>query len=142
MNVFLDTNILIDVLEKRKPFFLQSANILELGYRKRLRLYATSLSFINSLYVSRKSLGREVALEKIKALRDIIEVSPISSTEFDNALSLGIKDIEDALQFCSAKSANCNIIITRNKKDFPSETSMKVLTPQEFFEIYASELKW
>lgn len=141
-NVFLDTNILIDVLEKREPFFLHSANILELGYRRKLRLFATSLSFINSIYISRKSIGSENALEKIKLLRNIIEVSPMSSKEFDNALSLGIKDIEDALQFCSAQSAECDVIITRNVKDFPTGTCINVITPQEFFETYVSELEW
>ena len=67
--VFLDTNIIIDVLEHRDPFFIQSANLLELGYRKKLHLYATSLSFINGIYISRKSLGKENAIEKVKVLR-------------------------------------------------------------------------
>ena len=62
MKVFLDTNIIIDVMERREPFFLQSANILELGYRKEISLYATSLSFINALYISRKNLGKDIAL--------------------------------------------------------------------------------
>ena len=142
MNVFLDTNILIDILERREPFFLQSANILELGFRKRLNLYATSLSFINSVYVSRKSIGKETAIEKIKVLRKAIEVSPISSNEFDMALALNINDVEDALQYCSALSARCDVIVTRNKKDFPTDEKLPILTPQEFFDTYSKILKW
>lgn len=43
IKIFLDTNIIIDVMEKREPYFLQSANLLELGYKGYVSLYATSL---------------------------------------------------------------------------------------------------
>jgi len=142
MNVFIDTNIIIDILERREPFFLLSANLLELGYQGKIHLYATSLSFINGIYVSRKSIGKEAALEKVRILRKAIDVSPISSTEFDKALSSGIKDIEDALQYCSAVSANCDIIVTRNKKDFPQTEGISIFTPNEFFDTFAIDLKW
>lgn len=140
--VFLDTNIIIDVLEHRDPFFIQSANLLELGYRKKLHLYATSLSFINGIYISRKSLGKENAIEKVKVLRQIIDISPMSAKEFDHALTAPFKDIEDSLQYFSALAAKCSILITRNKKDFPNGESVMVLTPQEFFDCFSDELKW
>lgn len=140
--VFLDTNIIIDILEHREPFFIQSANILELGYRKKLNLYATSLSFINGIYVCRKTIGKDEAIDKVKVLRQIIEISPMSAKEFDLALSSPFKDIEDSLQYFSALSARCNVIITRNKNDFPTSKKLVVLTPQEFFDFYSDELKW
>lgn len=140
--VFLDTNIIIDVLEHRDPFFIQSANLLELGYRKKIHLYATSLSFINGIYISRKSIGKENAIEKVKILRQIIDISPMSAKEFDYALAAPFKDIEDSLQYFSALAAKCDILITRNKKDFPDSESVMVLTPQEFFDCFSDELKW
>ena len=72
IKIFLDTNIIIDVMEKREPYFLQSANLLELGYKGYVSLYATSLTFINALYISRKSIGKEAAIEKVKLLRNFI----------------------------------------------------------------------
>lgn len=138
MKVFLDTNIIIDVMERREPFFLQSANILELGYRKEISLYATSLSFINALYISRKNLDKDIALGKVKTLRECIYISPISEKEFDLALSLEGKDIEDNLQYSSASSSGCNIIITRNKKDFPIDSDIMIMTPQEFIDYYTT----
>lgn len=86
IKIFLDTNIIIDVMEKREPYFLQSANLLELGYKGYVSLYATSLTFINALYISRKSIGKEAAIEKVKLLRNFIEISPMSAQEFDIAL--------------------------------------------------------
>lgn len=141
IKIFLDTNIIIDVMEKREPYFLQSANLLELGYKGYVSLYATSLTFINALYISRKSIGKEAAIEKVKLLRNFIEISPMSAQEFDIALRMDIKDIEDNLQYSSALSAECNIIVTRNKKDFPANASVKILTPQEFFDYYAKLLQ-
>ena len=140
MNVFIDTNIIIDVLERREPFFILSANLLELGYSGAVSLFATSLSFINGIYVSRKAIGKEEAIKKVRLLRSFINVSPISSLEFDNALDLGIKDIEDALQYCSAMSSKCEVIVTRNKKDFPDNNNIAIVTPQEFFDTYAKQL--
>lgn len=141
IKIFLDTNIIIDVMEKREPYFLQSANLLELGYKGYVSLYATSLTFINALYISRKSIGKEAAIEKVKLLRNFIEISPMSAQEFDIALRMDTKDIEDNLQYSSALSAECNIIVTRNKKDFPANDSVKILTPQEFFDYYAKLLQ-
>lgn len=140
MNVFIDTNIIIDVLERREPFFILSANLLELGHSGAVSLFATSLSFINGIYVSRKAIGKEEAIKKVRLLRSFINVSPISSLEFDNALDLGIKDIEDALQYCSAMSSKCEVIVTRNKKDFPDNNNITIVTPQEFFDTYAKQL--
>ena len=133
--VFLDTNILIDILERREPYFLLSANILDLGYRGRVQLFATSLSFINTIYVSRKTIGKDAALDKIRILRKTIEISPISAKEFDVALASGSKDIEDALQYASAKAAKCECIVTRNKKDFLQSEDLPICTPEEFFDF-------
>lgn len=133
--VFLDTNILVDILERREPYFLLSANILDLGYNGRIQLFATSLSFINAIYVCRKTIGKDAALDKIRILRKTIGVSPISSKELDDALASGLKDVEDALQYASAKSAKCECIVTRNKKGFPQSEEFPVYTPEEFFRL-------
>lgn len=110
---------------------------MELGYKGHVSLYATSLTFFNALYISRKSIGKEAAIEKIKLLRNFIEISPISAKEFDEAIQMDTKDIEDNLQYSSALSAECDMIVTRNKKDFPAEACIKILTPQEFLDYYA-----
>lgn len=136
MRVFIDTNILVDVLERRPAFFLASANILELGVEKAIELYASSLSFINAVYIGRKSLGRELVTSKVKALYTYVHVSPLGDQEFAKALQMPGKDIEDNLQYCSALTADCSFIITRNKKDFPDTSDVKVLTPEEFFSLF------
>lgn len=138
MKVFVDTNVLIDVLEKQEPFYLFSANIFELSICSKIDLYATSLSFINAIYVCRKTIGTANAVDKVKGLRKYVHISPMSEKEFDAAISLESRDLEDSLQYCSAVSSGCDVMVTRNKKDFPVGGVVEILTPQEFFAQYGS----
>ena len=48
MIVFLDTNILLDIVEARQKFLLASSNVFDLGIRGKIQMYATPLSFANS----------------------------------------------------------------------------------------------
>lgn len=130
--VFIDTNVLIDVVEQRKPFFLYCANILELAVANRIEVYATALTFVNTIHIARKSLGTDTVIGKLEALRRYIHISPMTEKEMNNAFNLPCKDMEDSLQYCSAISAGCNILVTRNTKDFPKSDICDILTPQEF----------
>ena len=66
--IFLDTNIVIDVIGNRQPFCEPAANILDMAYNGKVELYATALTFANALYVLRKSLGTEEATRYLKQL--------------------------------------------------------------------------
>ena len=81
MKVFIDTNIMVDVLLGRKEFLLQSSNIFQLADNEDVELYATALTFVNALYVSRKVLGKETALKKLKAFHDILKTAPMGDDE-------------------------------------------------------------
>lgn len=133
MKVFLDTNILIDVLEQRVPYFKAAANILDLGANGKIKLYASALTFVNCIYIVRKKAGYSKVIESVRLLRDIISVSPMTQTEFDRAMAGMAPDMEDALQYQSALSSGCELIITRNKKHFPQD-GMPVITAEEFFD--------
>ena len=130
MRIFIDTNVLIDVLEKRIPFYLYSANVLNLGATGEHELYATPLSLVNCIYICRKSQGYEKALDSIKQVRRIVRVAPMSEAEFDTALSCMGSDLEDNLQYASALASSCDVIVTRNKEDYKS-SDIPVLTPRE-----------
>lgn len=136
MNVFIDANIIIDVLDKREKFFEASSNVLSLGAEHKVVLYATALSMANCIYILRKPLGYEGAIACINALKEYIHISPLTQSEFDKAFSEPCPDAEDMLQYYSAKAAKCEVVITRNGKHFPS-TGLPILTPNEFLERYS-----
>lgn len=132
--VFVDTNVLVDVLDNREQFVVDSANVLELGIQGTVELYASAMSFATCLYLTRRTLGKEGAAEAIRTLREYIHISPITEREFDLAFSSVAPDYEDMLQYHSALSAGCGVIVTRNEKHFPKDT-IPILTPHEFLRV-------
>ena len=139
MNVFVDTNIIIDVLDKREPFFVESGNVLSLGAEHKINLYATAMTFATCIYILRKPLGYKNAVGCINILKEYISVSPLTQLEFDKAFSEPCPDIEDMLQYHSAVSAECNVVVTRNGKHFPNN-GIPVLTPKEVWNKYLTNL--
>lgn len=134
--VFVDTNVLVDVLDNREAFVVDSANVLELGFQGTVELYTSAMSFATCLYLTRRALGKEGAADAIRVLREYIHISPITEREFDLAFSEKATDYEDMLQYHSALSAGCEIIVTRNEKHFPKNV-VQVLSPQAFLNGYA-----
>lgn len=131
MKLFLDTNVLIDLIGKREPYFEDVAIIASLAESKKIKLVASSLSFVNTVYVISKVVERKTVLETLKKFRFICEVSDIDEIVIDKSLISSFNDFEDAVQYYSALHHKSDIIITRNKKDFKN-SEISVLTPAEF----------
>ena len=73
--VFLDTNILLDIIEERPKFMISSSNVLNFGAEGQIEVYATSLTFANCVYVARKNVGYESALHGLKILKSLINIT-------------------------------------------------------------------
>lgn len=116
--LFLDTNIILDVMLNRVPFNVAAANILDLGYRGEIELFATSLSFANALYISRKEMTTDGAVSYFEKLNTIVKVIPTTQKEMERAFSSHNPDFEDAMQYATAESLPVDCIITRNEKHF------------------------
>lgn len=130
--LFIDTNVAIDVLAQRQPFYRDSALLFSMADNKKVKLNISALSFATINYVlSREKSAQQVrnALSKFKVL---VKVTNLTDKIIELSLNdLGFKDFEDGLQYYSAVECKANIIITRNKKDFSAST-LPVLTPNEF----------
>lgn len=53
MKVFVDTNILIDYVCRREPFFLPAKAIFAFGYLGKSQIAVSALSIVNSVYIGR-----------------------------------------------------------------------------------------
>lgn len=131
--VFLDTNVLLDVLLRREPFVYDSAQVLDMGFKDKVELYATPLSFATCLFVARKSLGYANAIESLKILERHIHIAMMNAAQFHEALYADAPDFEDMLQYHAAMMANCNYIITRNEQHFP-KGRIVVMSPTAFLQ--------
>lgn len=130
--LFIDTNILIDLLCHRECF-AEAATIINMGMEGNVMLYCSSLTIANCVYNCRKTLGKEQTAELLKRLCKYIKIAPCGQTEVDAAFGHSSSDFEDVLQYHSAVSAGADIILTRNGKHF-SFSAVPVMDCMEFLD--------
>ncbi len=127
--IFIDTNVIIDVLMQREGY-LSSAKVLALSKEKENSLFVSVLTMANLAYILRKTLRGNDFYNEMKKLSSFLNVADTTYGHLTSALDLQAKDFEDALQYYCALSNQCEVIVTRNKKDF-NFSSINVLTPEE-----------
>jgi predicted nucleic acid-binding protein len=132
--VFLDSDVILDVLCKRDVFYHFAAEVFTLGDRGEISLYTTSLVFANIFYILRKKIGIEKAKELLRKLRIIIHVLPVGEKIIDLALNSKFNDFEDGIQFFAARENDILILLTRNKKDY-KEKGLVIETPEEYIKL-------
>lgn len=116
--IFLDTNIILDFLGEREGFYEASAKIMTLADKKKIQVYTSPSSISNVFYVLAKYENSKIALEKIRKFKLLCSMSVMDDEVVEKAIHSNFKDFEDAMQYFSTLASNCNIIITRNEKDF------------------------
>jgi predicted nucleic acid-binding protein len=130
-NLFLDTNIVLDLLAYRMPFYTEAAKLFSLADKKKLKLSISSLCLADSHYIlSRQKPEMEVRniLRKFKVL---VIVLPLDDKITDLALNSEFRDFEDAIQYYTAIENDQDLIITRNQQDFKA-SKIPVMTAGEF----------
>lgn len=131
LSVFLDSDIILDVLAKREPYYTNSALILNLAIEKKINAFTSPLVFANIHYILNKLNSKTSSLESLKSLRRFIKICPINEKNIDLALNSEFKDFEDAIQNFSAFDKKINFIVTRNKSDYKF-SNLTILNPAEF----------
>lgn len=139
MRVFLDTNILLDIIEGRPKFLLASSNVFDLGVRGLIQMYATPLSFANCVYSARKNVGYEQAIKGLICLKKYVKTAAMDDAQVTDALSSNMPDFEDMLQYKAAEASNCEVIVTRDKKRHFPQDGIPILSPESFLNNYFAE---
>ena len=133
MTVFVDTNILIDLLCERESFVQSARMLFAYGYSGRLTLVLSSLSLVNAVYIARK-YGYVDVRERLYDITEFVEVVDLRKEVAKRALTCEWKDYEDAVQYMSAIKENADCIVTRNKKDF-GKSVIPVYTIEELMSL-------
>lgn len=134
--LFLDTNIVIDFLGEREGFYEPAAKILTLADKKEIEILISPTSVTTVYYVLSKFESSKIALEKIRKFKMLCHISIMDDEVVEKAINSNFKDFEDAMQYFSSLASNCDIIITRNEKDFKN-----ALMPVMNAESYLQTLK-
>ena len=129
--VFVDTDVILDLLARRIPHFHFSALLFTLAEMKKLELYTSPLILTNTFYILRKQLGNEVAKNSLRKLRILLNIIDSSESVVDKALNSDFSDFEDAIQYYTALDHGISVIVTRNLRDYKN-ASLIVQTPETF----------
>lgn len=130
--LFIDINIIIDLLAQREPFYDEAAILFTLADKRKVNLSVSALTFANTNYILLQSTKPEEAKFILRKLKLIVQVLPLDEKIVGLSLNDNdFKDYEDALQYFTALENGIDIIITRNLKDF-QKARLPVMTPAQF----------
>lgn len=129
--IFIDTNIMLDFLGEREPFYEPIAKIATLAEKEKLVMVVSPISFATVNYFITKFETSKIAREKLRKFKILSKICALEEQTVEKALNSSIPDFEDALQYFSATESNCEIIITRNGKNF-KKSVLPVMTADEF----------
>ena len=131
-DVFVDTNIVIDLLSKREPFYQEAAELFSLADKNEINLSLSALTISNSAFILQRQLSPSETKSILRKLRLIVNVLPLDDKTVGLALNdEGFNDIEDAMQYYTALENGQEVIITRNLKDYKS-SKIPVMTAKQY----------
>ena len=129
--VFLDTNIIIDLLAQREPFYKDAQALFSLADQGQIELQISALSFANASYALSKYHQVATAKKYLQQFKVLVSILPLDDKTIELALASEFQDIEDGFQYFTALTHGAQVIITRNKKDFKS-AQLPVLNASEY----------
>jgi predicted nucleic acid-binding protein len=116
--LFLDTDIVIDLLTEREPHYEHSAALFTLADNRKAELYISSLCFNNLDYLLSKQYGRTASRKILTQLKILVKVLAVDDKIITLALDSAFQDFEDAIQYFTAIENKIPILVTRNLKDY------------------------
>jgi predicted nucleic acid-binding protein len=131
--VFLDTNIILDLLARRQPFCNDAAALFSLADRGVIKLSLSSLSIANTHYIISKFMTDQEAREILREFKVLVHVLSFDDKLVDLALNSDFREFEDAIQYYTAIENDQEIIVSRNLSGF-RKSARPVMTAREFIE--------
>ncbi len=132
MRLLIDINILLDVLQARQPYYMQSYAVWKICEKGFAEGWISSLSFADIVYIMRKQLRYDEIDVLLENIKNAFYFADLTLTEFETAANMKWHDFEDAVQSSTASHIHADYIITRNTKDY-QDGQVKAITPQEYF---------
>jgi predicted nucleic acid-binding protein len=111
MTILIDSNVALDILLNRQPWYEKAALIFSLTRRGVVKSYVSASAITDIFYVARKDLGKSAARESIKRLVQVFYPATVTDDH----------------------------IVTRNTQDF-SSSHIPAVTPEQFMQIIVDNL--
>lgn len=128
--LFLDTNIVVDLLAKREPFYKDAVRLFTMAYNKQVELVVAPISYTTASYLLRHH-GSEGVRNLLANFRQLSHVATTDERVIDDSIASLFADFEDAVQYYTALKVKADVIITRNVDDF-ALAKLPVMTAAEY----------
>lgn len=129
--VFLDSDVILDLLTERKPHFEPSLELFLMIQKKKILAFTSPVVIANMFYILSRHFNKEKAIRSLTKIKKLVKVLNCGDDEIERALSSDFKDFEDAIQYFTALAHEMDIILTRNVKDYKM-AKINVSTPLEY----------
>ena len=129
--IFLDADVILDLLTEREPWFADSSQIFMAIQSGRCEAATSAVVFANLFYILRKIKGQQEARTALKKLKSLVRLMVTTEASLEQALNSRFVDFEDAIQYFTAQNNGANCLITRNIKDYKTD-KLAVMTPHQF----------
>ncbi|MBK7968518.1 MAG: PIN domain-containing protein [Bacteroidetes bacterium] len=129
--VFVDTDIILDLLAGREPYYQYAAKLFSLADSGKLEICVSSLTFSNLNYILSKQFSVAQARKKLLTFKTLVTVLSVNEKVVDLALNADFKDFEDALQYFTATEFKVTTLLTRNLKDY-KKAEIAVLSAEQY----------
>lgn len=136
MRLLIDTNIVLDVLLKREPFYKSAAEVLNLTQYDDIKEYISATTVTDIYYIAYRQIKDKMLVrDLLRKLLDVVSVAAVSGEDIKKALELDWKDFEDAVQYSVALLGDMEGIVTRNPKDY-KKAGVNVWLPEQILQEY------
>jgi len=133
-NIFIDANIIIDLLTNREPFASEAALLFEFVKAKKVTAFTSANCITNIHYVLSSVSKQRNVREKVADARKLLDLVATDADIVDKALTSDFADFEDAIQYYSAISCDADYIVTRNPSDYRKST-IRIVNAEEMNRI-------
>lgn len=132
MRILIDTNVILDILQKQEPFFADSYQALQKAIENDDECLISASAATDIFYVLRKSLGSlQQAKKQMEQLAQLVSFADVLGMDIHTALMRKMPDFEDAVVDAVAQRNGAGYILTRNTKDFTG-SAVPAILPADF----------
>jgi len=130
----LDINVILDVLQRRAPFYDDSAAVLAAAETGRVKGLVAAHSVTTLFYLLAKYGSPDQARVHTLELLSVLEVAPVDGHVLEQALALPYRDLEDAVQMAAARQASADYLVTRDRAGYAAGP-LPALSPAELLTL-------
>ena len=129
--IFVDTDVVLDLLAKREPFYPYAAELFSKADKGELQICISPLTFYNISYIVFKNYNSAKSRRNLLKFKTLVHFLPVNDKVIDLTLTSKFADFEDGIQYYTAQEHNITIFITRNLKEYKS-SDLTILTAEQY----------